>query len=68
MKTSDSHPSLVWVDHDGTSPLQFHEEKYPGTVEDAIAHLQSRANRREVLFGQVLAADGMVLTNIAPSA
>lgn len=67
MKTVSQHPRLSWVVFagPGQEPM-FHEESFPGTLEAAAAELQSRANRAELFFGQVLELDGKVFRNIAP--
>ena len=49
----------------GAPKPEFEEGFFDGTLEAAQAHLQARANRKEILFGQVLAADGKVVFNVA---
>jgi hypothetical protein len=66
MKPAVDNPLLIWVVLDGSNPPKISRESFPGTPEDATATLQSRANRNEVSFGQVLLPDGKVFSNIAP--
>ena len=44
---------------------EFEEGFFEGSLDEAQAHLQARANKKEILFGQVLADDGKVVHNVA---
>ena len=69
MQLASNNPKLLWVILTGnTSPVFSAPHDFPGSLDEAVADLQSRANRGEFDFGQVLEADGRVYRNIAPHA
>ena len=69
MQLASKNPQLVWVIlSESASPVFSDKHDFSGSLDEAVADLQSRANRGEFDFGQVLEADGRVYRNIAPHA
>lgn len=64
MKTLPQNCILMWTQISEGALPQFQEASFDGSLEEAVATMQLRANRGEFLLGQVLEADGKVFKNI----
>ncbi|MCC5611546.1 hypothetical protein LC612_33600 [Nostoc sp. CHAB 5834] len=68
MPENDNTKQLLWVEIGASDKPELKEESFIGTLEEAIAKMQTRASLAGFLLGQVLRSDSKVLANIAHGA
>jgi hypothetical protein len=57
---------LLWVKIiEGGAP-EFFERVFEGSIEEAAEYFQGQANEQKFAFGQIVDADGRVISNIVP--
>lgn len=59
---STTEAKIVWYEKKGES-LDYQEAAIPGGFDPAIAHARVLVKEKDVLLGQILASDGLVLLN-----
>lgn len=65
MKLATNH-KLVWFPENiSAGAPDLNEVSFEGTLDDAIAHMATRATEGNFLLGQVLRDDGFVLATVA---
>jgi hypothetical protein len=62
--------SLIWFEREPAQPEarpQLREQPHDGDLQTALARAIAQSRGAGFLLGQVLAADGRVLANVAPA-
>lgn len=65
--STNSDAKVVWYEKQGNE-LSFGEQSIPGGVTPALEHARALIRDKEIVLGQILASDGLVLVHFTRGA